>query len=89
MQGERLGVQAGGWRGGRPEAGAGDRARDTRQQAAPARHEIHALLQLLRRPGIDSKEVIPPAYVARTSICKRLWSPGIDSEESISPTYAA
>ncbi len=44
MKGERLGMQAGGWRGGRLEAGAGDRARDTRQQAAPARHEIHALL---------------------------------------------
>ncbi len=67
MKGERLGMQAGGWRGGRPEAGAGDRARDTGQQAAPARHEIHALhalLQLSRRPGIDFKEAIPPAYVA-------------------------
>ncbi len=38
-------------------------------------------------PGIDSKELIPPAHVAR--ICIRLWSPGINSEESISPAYVA
>jgi hypothetical protein len=44
MKGGRLGMQAGSWRGGRPETGAGDRTRDTGQQAAPARHEIHALL---------------------------------------------
>jgi hypothetical protein len=40
-------------------------------------------------PGIDSKEWIPPAYVAWARICKRLWSPGIDSEESTPPSCVA
>jgi hypothetical protein len=54
MKGGRLvGVQAGGWRGGRPEAGAGDRLRDTGQQAAPARHEIQALLYIQISSAVD------------------------------------
>jgi hypothetical protein len=40
----------------------------------------NGIFKLLRSPGIDSKEEsIPPAYVARARICKRLWSTGIDS----------
>jgi hypothetical protein len=42
-----------------------------------------------KRQGIDSKEWIPPAYVAGTRIFKRLWSPGIDSKEWISPQFLA
>jgi hypothetical protein len=51
------------------------------------------ICKCFRSPGIDSKESIPPAYVAwragttnRARTCKRLWS---DSEESISPTNVA
>jgi hypothetical protein len=43
-------------------------------------------VKLLRGPGIDSKESIPPAYVARARIFKRLWSPGM---EGIPPAYVA
>ncbi len=39
--------------------------------------------------GIDSKEWIPPAYVARARIFKRLWIPGIDSKELIPSAYVA
>jgi hypothetical protein len=40
-------------------------------------------------PRIDSKESIPPAYVAWARIFKRLWSPRNDSKESIPPAYVA
>ncbi len=43
----------------------------------------------LRSPRIDSKESIPPAYVAWARICKRVRRPGIDSEDSIPPAYVA
>ncbi len=38
---------------------------------------------------LGAPESIPPDYVARASICKRLWSPGIDSEKSIPPASVA
>ncbi len=49
------------------------------------------IFQRLWSPGIDSKELIPPAYVAlkKARIFKRLWSPGIDSKEWILPAYVA
>jgi hypothetical protein len=34
------------------------------------------IFKLLRSPGIDYKETIPPAYVACARIFKRLRSPG-------------
>ncbi len=40
-------------------------------------------------PEIDSKEWIPPAYVAWARIFKRLWSLGIESKEWIPPAYVA
>ncbi len=43
----------------------------------------------LRSPGIDSKEPIPPAYVAWAGIFKRVWGPGIDAKEWIPPAYVA
>ncbi len=43
----------------------------------------------LKSPGIDSKESIPPAYVAWVRIIKRFWSSGIDSKEWIPPAYVA
>jgi hypothetical protein len=47
-------------------------------------------LKLLWSPGIDSKELIPPAY-ALAGLYNNpvlLWSPGIDSKELIPPAYA-
>ncbi len=46
-------------------------------------------VNLLRCPGINSKESIPSAYVARARIFKRLWSPGITSKEWIPPAFVA
>ncbi len=45
------------------------------------------IFKLLRSPGIDSKESIPPVYVARALNCKRLSRPEIDSKESIPPGW--
>ncbi len=45
------------------------------------------IFKLLRGRRSDSKELIPPAYVASARICKRLRSPGIDSKESIAPCW--
>ncbi len=36
------------------------------------------IFSLLRRPGIDSKDLIPPTYVAKDGLVKLLRSPGID-----------
>ncbi len=47
------------------------------------------IFKLLRSPGIDSYESIPPAYVSWDDIFKLLRSPGIDSKESIPPAYVA
>jgi hypothetical protein len=44
----------------------------------PARARIFTLLRSTR---IDSKEPIPPAYVARARTFKCLWGPGIDAKE--------
>jgi hypothetical protein len=38
---------------------------------------------------MDTKESIPPAYVACAGIFKLLRIPGIDSKESTPPAYAA
>jgi hypothetical protein len=45
------------------------------------------IFKLIWSPGIDTKESIPPAYVAWDRICKRLRRPGIDSEDSIPPAF--
>jgi hypothetical protein len=45
--------------------------------------------KLFSSPGVDSKELIPPAYVAWDGIFKLLKTPGIDSKESIPPAYVA
>ncbi len=47
------------------------------------------IFKRLWSPGIDSKEWIPPSYVACARICRRLRRPGIDSEESVPPAYLA
>ncbi len=47
------------------------------------------IFKLLRSPGIDSKESIPPAYVTWALMFKLLRSPEIDSKESIPPAYLA
>jgi hypothetical protein len=39
--------------------------------------------------ALSPKESIPPAYVTRAHICKRLWSPEIDSDGPIPPAYVA
>ncbi len=38
---------------------------------------------------IDSKESIPPTYVAWGGIFKLSWIPGNDSKKSIPPAYVA
>ncbi len=50
------------------------------QRPMKAKHfRDDGIFKLLRSPGIDFKESIPPAYVAWAGIFKLLWSPGIDS----------
>ncbi len=43
--------------------------------------------KLLRSPGTDSKESIPPAFIAWARICKRLWSPGVASLCNLAGRY--
>jgi hypothetical protein len=48
-----------------------------------------AIFKFLRSPDIDSKELIPPAYVARARIFKLSRSPRIDSKKPIPPGCVA
>ncbi len=45
------------------------------------------IFKLLWSPRTDSKESIPPAFVARARTFKYLWGPGIDAKEWIPPAY--
>ncbi len=49
--------------------------------APPGKIKRDGICKLLRRPGIDSKESIPPVYLAWARICKLLWSTGIETQE--------